>query len=142
MQISLITWSMTLKSPSLLWIMLGIFSWPDFVWKFWALREKTVGALSGLDWNGPLNIIQSNFPEVRRDTFHRPGCLKPCATWPWMFLGLEHLLPLWSTCARVSPPTPCKFFKSNSTRGIWTPLLWRYFSETDLRGYFALFFPL
>jgi len=34
----------------------------------------------------------------------RPSCSEPRPTWPWMFPGMGPPLPLWATCASVSPP--------------------------------------
>lgn len=33
----------------------------------------------------------------------RPGCSKPCSTWPWTLPGVGQLQLLWSACARASP---------------------------------------
>lgn len=46
---------------------------------------------------------------------------KPHPTWPGMFPGKGHPLPLWVTCCRASPPSLWKNFFQNKTQSTWIP---------------------
>ena len=35
----------------------------------------------------------------------KPGCSKPCPTWPWALPGRGQPQPLWATCSSISPHT-------------------------------------
>lgn len=73
--------------------------WKKYPQSCWSESRQTIQ--NPLGWKLLLKVIWSNTLKCAGMSSTTWGCSELCLTWPWMFLGMEHLHSLWVTCSGV-----------------------------------------